>query len=113
MGGPEAERLRREVQRLKETLDAARIAKALRGWGPDMFRFVERPENPWENNASERAIRPAVLVRKTTNGHRPDEGAAAFATLMSVRRTSELKGENVLEVLRRLMGAPGPPWSEG
>ncbi len=106
-------RVRRIARRPWKDDDAARIAKALRRWAPSMFTFVARPEVPWENNASERAIRGPVLVRKTTNGHRTDEGAAAFAALMSVRQTSELKGENALEILRRLMGAPGPPWSPG
>jgi len=106
-------RVRRIARRPWKDDDAARIAKALRRWAPSMFTFVARPEVPWENNASERAIRGPVLVRKTTNGHRTDEGAAAFAALMSVRQTSELEGRNVLEVLRGLMGAPGPPWSGG
>ena len=106
-------RMLRIARRAWKDRDAARIAKALRRWAPDMFRFVERPEIPWENNASERAIRPAVLVRKTTNGHRTAEGAGAFAVLMSVRQTSELKGQNALDVLRGFMGAPGPPWSGG
>jgi hypothetical protein len=103
----------RVARRAWKDRDAARIAKALRRWAPSMFTFVARPEIPWENNASERSIRGPVLVRKTTNGHRTDEGAAAFAALMSVRQTSELKGRNVLDVLRGLMGAPGPPWSGG
>jgi hypothetical protein len=30
-----------------------------------------------------------------------------------VRQTSDLKGHNALDVLRGLMGAPGPPWSGG
>jgi transposase len=106
-------RVRRIARRPWKDDDAARIAKALRRWASSMFTFVKRPEVPWENNASERAIRGPVIVRKTTNGHRTDEGAAAFAALMSVRQTSELKGRNVLEVLRGLMGAPGPPWSGG
>jgi transposase len=106
-------RVRRIVRRPWKDPDAVRIAKALRRWAPSMFTFVARPEIPWENNASERAIRGAVLVRKTTNGHRTDAGAAAFAALMSVRQTSDLKGHNALDVLRGLMGAPGPPWSGG
>ena len=61
----------------------------------------------------ERAIRGPVLVRKTTNGNRTGEGARAFSALMSVRQTGDLRGENTLEILRRLMGAPGPPWSPG
>jgi transposase len=106
-------RVRRIARRPWRDRDAARIAKALRRWASSMFTFVAQPEVPWENNASERAIRGPVIVRKTTNGHRTEEGAAAFAALMSVRQTSELKGRNVLGVLRGLMGAPGPPWSGG
>lgn len=106
-------RLLRIARRPWKDRDAVRIAKTLRKWAPAMFLFVANPEVPWENNASERAIRGPVLVRKTTNGHRTDEGAAAFAALMSVRQTSELKGRNVLDVMRGLMGAPGPPWSGG
>ena len=55
------------------------------------------------NNAAERALRPAVVMRKITGGSRSAKGAAAWAKLASLMRTASQQGRNVLETVRQLL----------
>ncbi len=57
------------------------------------------------NNAAERALRPAVVMRKITGGSRSEAGAKAWAILASVMRTAEQQGRDVLETLKTLLRA--------
>ena len=53
---------------------------------------VDEPNVPFDNNHAERAIRPAVMIRKNSFGNRSERGADAQAVLMSVYRTLLLRG---------------------
>jgi transposase len=57
------------------------------------------------NNRAERAIRPAVITRKISGGHRSLEGAQAIAGVTSVLRTCALQAKDFvttgLEIVRR------------
>jgi len=64
-----------------------------------------KPEVDGTNNAAERALRPAVVMRKITGGSRSPEGAAAWAVLASVMRTAEQQGRDVLETIKTLLRA--------
>jgi hypothetical protein len=46
------------------------------------------------NNAAEREVRPAVLMRKMLYGNRSNQGAENQAILMSMIRTASKKGLN-------------------
>jgi uncharacterized protein (UPF0297 family) len=48
---------------------------------------------------AERALRPAVIIRKNSNCNRSDRGADAQAVLMSVYRTIEQRGHDPLQTL--------------
>ena len=50
--------------------------------------FLDDPRVPPTNNLAERALRPLVVLRKITFGHRSDAGAKRMATLMSVAETA-------------------------
>lgn len=52
---------------------------------------------PFENNLAERAIRPAVLIRKTSYGNRSAQGADPQAILMSIFRTLKQPGCHPIE----------------
>lgn len=43
---------------------AKRLIKRLRRHQGDLFTFLDQPEVPFDHNAAERAIRPAVIIRK-------------------------------------------------
>ncbi len=57
------------------------------------------------NNAAERALRPAVVMRKITGGSRSASGAHAWAILTSVMRTAEQQGRDVVETIKTLLRA--------
>jgi transposase len=83
--------------------DAARLAKRLRKDGVDLLTFAEFPEVPATNNAAEREIRPAVLMRKVSYGSGSVRGAATRAILMSIYRTLKARGLDPLAETRRAL----------
>ena len=57
---------------------------------------------PWQgthNNAAERAVRPAVIIRKNSYGNRSQRGADAQAVLMSIYRTLKQRGHDPLKTI--------------
>lgn len=74
----------------------------------ELFVFVEHPEVPPENNAAERAIRPAVIARKVSGGTRSPTGSETMAILRSLIATWKLRGLNPLEQCRRMLACPMP-----
>lgn len=67
--------------------EARRLIKRLRRHQDDLFTFLDQPGVPFENNLAERAIRPAVIIRKNSYGNRSEQGADTQAILMSIFRT--------------------------
>jgi len=86
------ERLRALAQADYDDPDATRIAKRLLRHQDELFTFLDRPEADWNNNLAERMIRPAVILRKSSQCNRSERGAAAQAVLMSIHRTLTLRG---------------------
>ena len=103
--------------------DAARLARRLHKYGLQTLSFLWHEAVPADNNAAERAIRPAVLIRKNSYGNQSDRGALTQAVLMSVYRTLRQRGldplASVLSALRHqaqtgsLPPLPSPRTSEG
>jgi len=54
---------------------------------------------PLGNNAAERAIRPAVIIRKNSYGNRSRRGADCQALLMSIFRTLKQRGYDPLQTI--------------
>jgi len=79
--------------------DARRLAKRLSKYRDSLFTFLDRPEEPFENNFAERQIRPAVILRKNSQSNRSEKGAATQAVLMSVHRTLKLRGHNPMDAI--------------
>ncbi len=77
--------------------DAIRLANRLTRHRDHLLTFLHKPEVPADNNFDERQIRPAVLIRKISQGNRSDNGAAAQGILMSIYRTLYLRGLNPTE----------------
>ncbi len=71
--------------------DCLRIAKRLRQHEGNLFTFLFHPGvvTP-DNNRAERAIRPAVVIRKISGGSRTPAGADATADLLSIAQTCRL-----------------------
>ncbi|WP_406694574.1 transposase [Singulisphaera sp. Ch08] len=80
-----------------EDKDAKRLIKRLRRHRDDLFTFLDEPDVPFDNNHAERAIRPAVMIRKNSFGNRSERGADTQAVLMSVYRTLQQRGHAPLK----------------
>ena len=83
--------------------DNARFAKTLRKQRPRLLTFLYHDAVAPTNNAAERELRPAVVVRKTGGCNRTDAGAKAHAVLASVVRTCQKQGFDPVEVLKHLL----------
>ena len=101
-----ASRRDRLLARLQQLIDtpwegshAKRLIKRLRRHQNDLFTFLDQPNVPFENNAAERAIRPAVIIRKNSYGNRSERGADSQAVLMSIFRTLKQRGHDPIRTI--------------
>jgi len=69
----------------------------------ELFTFVQYPEVPSENNAAERAIRPAVVARKISGGTRSPKGSKTSSVLRSLFETWALHGHNTIDACRQML----------
>jgi len=74
----------------------------------ELFTFVEFPDVPSENNAAERAIRPAVITRKVCGGTRSEKGSATKATLMSLFQTWLARSLDPIAECRAMLASHSP-----
>lgn len=98
-------RLAKLAGRQWEDADAARIGKRLSKYQGKLTTFLHKAEVDGTNNAAERALRPAVVMRKITGGSRSEAGAKAWAILASVMRTAQQQGKDVVETIKTLLKA--------
>jgi hypothetical protein len=105
---------RRKVRKLEKRLDelsrahwkdrdACRLASRLVKHRRQLTTFLHRPEVDGTNNAAERALRPAVVMRKITGGSRSRRAAKAWAVLASVMRSAQQQNRNVLQTTKTLL----------
>jgi len=64
-----------------------------------LLLFLERPDVPATNNASEQALRNSVIYRKVTGGFRTEWGAELYAHLISVLETARRQERPCFETL--------------
>lgn len=83
--------------------DARRLCKRLSRHRRDLTRFLWEEKLEGTNNAAERALRPAVIMRKITGGSRSKQGAAAWAKLASLLRTADQRQLGVYEATKKLI----------
>jgi transposase len=113
------ERYSQARERLEKALDRilageqgdpenARLVKLLQKHRSRLLTFLYVDGLEPTNNAAERAIRPAVVVRKISAGNRSSRGARAHAILTSILRTCQQQGRDFLAVAVELLRAPVP-----
>ena len=78
---------------------ARRLAQRWAKYGNDWLTFVEFEGVPADNNPAEREVRPAVRMRKASDGHPSERGAKTRAVLMTVSRTLKRRGHDPLAVV--------------
>jgi transposase len=83
--------------------DAKRLANRLLRHRRELTPFLWDEKLDGTNNAAERALRPAVVMRKITGGSRSEAGAHAWAVLASVLRTANQQGRDAVATLKELM----------
>lgn len=83
--------------------DARRLCKRLVRYRSELTRFLWDEKLEGTNNAAERALRPAVVMRKITGGSRSEQGAIAWAKLASLLRTADQRKLGVYEATKKLI----------
>ena len=83
--------------------DVNRLAKRIRKHAGPISAFLLEKDLPGENNAAERAIRPAVVIRKISGGHRGHSTAKASAVITSILRTARQQGRHLLDTMKNLI----------
>ncbi len=83
--------------------DAKRLAKRMKKYHSQLLTFLRYDDVASDNNAGERAIRPAVMIRKNSYANQSDRGALTQSVLMTVFRTLKLRKlqpiDTILEAL--------------
>lgn len=79
------------------------LAERMEWFMGELFTFVEYPEVPSENNAAERAIRPAVVARKISGGTRSARGSNTASVLRSLFETWTLQDRNTIDACREMI----------
>ena len=69
----------------------------------ELFSFVGNPEIPSDNNAAERAIRPAVVARKISGGSRSAKGSKTCMVLRTLFETWGLQGHNTIDACQQMI----------
>lgn len=77
--------------------DIKRLCKRLFKYRNEIYTFIKTGVDP-TNNAGEREIRPAVLLRKISYCNRSDRGAHNQEVMMSMMRTSVKQGISFVEM---------------
>lgn len=85
-----------------------RLAKHLRHEQPWLFTFLHCPGIEATNNAAERALRPAVIARKTWGGNRTENGAKTQQILISILTTCRQQGKDSFDRVAKLLFSPTP-----
>ncbi len=75
------------------------MIKRLRRHRHELFTFLDEPGVPFDNNHAERAIRPAVIMRKNSQSNRSQHGADTQAVLMSIYRILKQRGHSPIETI--------------
>jgi transposase len=88
--------------------DNARFAKLLRKQRPHLLTFLYVDAMTPTNNAAEREIRPAVLIRKTNGCNRSERGAQTHSILTSIIRTCQKHGQDFVNAVKRVLRQPAP-----
>jgi|LakMenEpi03Aug12_release.lakeMendotaPanAssembly.Ray.scaffolds.fasta_scaffold330407_1 hypothetical protein len=73
-----------------------------------LLRFLDDPTIEPTNNRAERALRPAVIVRKVSQCSKNHRGAQATAVITSILQTAAKHGMDLLETLRQALNSENP-----
>ena len=102
--------LRMELSRLETCIvaheKAVTLQARLQRHSEEWLVFLDDPRVPPTNNLAERALRPLVILRKITFGHRSDAGAERMALIMTVGETARRHGHRASDIYYELYTRP-------
>ena len=102
--------LRAELQRIETCpLDhekAFTLQNRIRKHTGQWLVFLDDPRVPPTNNLAERALRPLVVLRKITFGHRSETGGTRMAKLMTIQETAKRHGRRPTLIFYKLYTRP-------
>jgi transposase len=78
------------------TWQCQQLAQRIKKYLDDLVVWLKNPAVDPTNNAAERALRGAVVTRKTSFGSRSKRGAQSFARMLSIIMTWERQGKDFL-----------------
>ena len=91
--------------------DSLKVQARIRNQHTNLLTAILYRNVPLTNNHAERQIRPMAVTRKISGGSQSREGAAITAVLMSIVQTMNLRGQNILETLPKLLTLPAHGYS--
>jgi len=103
--GSARRRLRRILLRGTRVKALKRVCEGFLKTEPALWTFAYRPDVEPTNNLAERAIRPAVMWRKTCFGTWSTAGGRFVERMLTVAATLRRQGRNVLEFLTQAIVA--------
>lgn len=84
--------------------DCRRLVKRLKRHTKNLFTFLVIDGVTPDNNIAERAIRPAVIMRKNSYGSRGDNGITTTPILLTTLQTCKMNDQNFLDWGRGYLG---------
>ena len=69
----------------------------------ELTRFLQEKQVDGTNDAAERALRPAVIMRKITGGNRSTDGDKTWVTLASLLRTADQQNVGVYPAMLQFL----------
>jgi transposase-like protein len=78
------------------------LQKSLIKHRENVFRFLFNPKIPYDNNASERSVRPLKLKQKVSGGFRSEKGAVAYAVIHSIADTAKKNKQSPFLALKTI-----------
>ena len=79
--------------------EANRLSKRLEKYGSKPLTFLWYDDNAADNNAGERTIRPAVMIRKNGYCNHSERGARTQLVLMTIFRTLKARNHQPLDTV--------------
>jgi len=83
--------------------EVRRLMKRLTRHQDELLTFLQNLDVPFDNNAAERAIRGAVIMRKNSHNNRSERGALTQSILMSVFFTIKQRGLSPVETVKKAL----------
>jgi hypothetical protein len=85
------------------------LAERIERFIAELLTFVQYPDVPSENNAAERAIRPAVVARKISGGTRSEKGSKTSSVLRTLFETWTIQGRNTIDACKEMLASAASP----